>query len=48
MDFGGGSGEGGTVDLTSYLKKTVAEETYAKKTDIDASLGDIESLLGGI
>lgn len=48
MDFGGGSGEGGTVDLTPYLKKTVAEETYAKKTDIDASLGDIESLLGGI
>lgn len=48
MDFGGGSGEGGTVDLTPYLKKTVAEATYAKKTDVEASLGDIESLLGGI
>lgn len=34
MDFGGGSGEGGTVDLTPYLKKTVADETYAKKSEI--------------
>lgn len=44
----GGSGEGGDVDLTPYLKKSVAEATYAKITDVDASLGDIESLLGGI
>lgn len=48
INSGSGSGEGGDVDLTPYLKKSVAEETYAKKADVDASLGDIESLLGGI
>lgn len=50
MDFGGGSGEGETVDLTPYLKKSVAEETYAKIESIPdisglASKEDIQSFI---
>lgn len=57
---GGNSGEGGSVDLTPYLKKSEAEKTYAKKINIpditglaskeyvDGLVGNIEDLLGGI
>lgn len=51
MNFGGGSGESGaTIDLTPYLKKSVADETYAKIEEIPdisglASQEDIKSFI---